>query len=145
MTPSTLRRLLLDSLPAAASLIVIVPIGFYSKFYRGPAASWVNDSLGGLFYEIFWCLLIFLLFPRWQPRWIATGVLTATCTLEFLQLWHPPFLELLRSHFLGRTILGATFDWMDFPYYFLGSALGWLWLNLLARRRTAALSRGPRA
>jgi hypothetical protein len=31
------------------SLAVIVPVGFYSKFYRGPGAHWVNDSLDGVF------------------------------------------------------------------------------------------------
>ncbi len=132
-----MRRFLIDSLPTAVSLLIIVPVGFYSKFYRGPAASWVNDSLGGLFYVVFWCLAVFLVCPRWKPRPTAVGVLFATCVLEFMQLWHPPFLEFLRSYFLGRTILGTFFDWSDFPYYFIGSAIGWYWLTLLARRRTA--------
>jgi hypothetical protein len=113
------------------SLIIIVPIGFYSKFYRGPAAVWVNDSLGGVFYEIFWCLLIFLFLPKVKPWIIALCVLVMTCILEFMQLWHPPFLELLRSNFMGRTLLGTTFTWTDFPYYFLGSGIGWLWIKHL--------------
>jgi hypothetical protein len=117
------------------SLVAVVPLGFYTKFYRGPGASWVNGSLGGAFYEIFWCLVIFFLLPKLAPRRIAGIVLAATCMLEFLQLWHPPFLELLRSHFIGATILGTTFDWGDFPSYFLGSALGWLWMAGLRRMR----------
>ena len=132
-----MRRYLIDSLPAAASIVVIVPAGFYAKFYRGPASHWVNDSLAGAFYVIFWCLVVFLLVPRWKPHRIAAGVLAATCILEFLQLWHPPFLEWLRGYFLGRTILGTTFDWMDFPYYFAGAAAGCYWLERLARRRNA--------
>ena len=138
MKTASVRRFLLDSIPAAVSLAVIVPVGFSSKFYRGPAAAWVNDSLGGFFYVLFWCLVVFLLMPRRRPASVAAAVLAATCTLEFLQLWHPPFLELLRSHFLGRTILGTTFDWMDFPYYFAGAAAGWVWLSLLAGRRCTA-------
>ena len=113
------------------SLIIIVPIGFYSKFYRGPAAAWVNDSLGGVFYEIFWCLLILLFLPKVKPWIIALCVLVVTCILEFMQLWHPPFLEILRSNFMGRTLLGTTFTWTDFPYYFLGSGIGWLWIKHL--------------
>jgi hypothetical protein len=50
-----------------------------------------------------------------------------------MQLWHPPWLEWMRGYFLGRTILGSTFDWWDFPYYFAGSALGWLWLRIVNR------------
>ena len=116
-----------------ASLGIIVPVGFYSKFYRGPGAHWVNDSLGGVFYEVFWCLLASLVLPRTRTGRLAAGVLAATCVLEFLQLWHPPFLEALRSSFLGATILGTTFDWTDFPYYFAGSGIGWLWIDRLRR------------
>jgi len=46
-------------------------------------------------------------------------------------LWHPLLLEAVRTHFLGATILGTTFDWSDFPYYFAGSGLGWFWLERL--------------
>jgi hypothetical protein len=113
------------------SLLVIVPLGFYSKFYTGPAANWVNNSLGGVFYEIFWCLLLFLFISTSKPWIIALSVLVVTCCLEFMQLWHPPFLQLLRGHFIGSTILGTSFPWSDFPYYVLGCSLGWLWLKWL--------------
>jgi hypothetical protein len=127
-----------------ASLAVIAPLGFYAKRgYQGPAADWVHDSLGGTFYVIFWCLVLALLLPRWRSGRIALVVLTATCILEFLQLWHPPLLEWLRSFFIGRTILGSSFDWWDFPYYFVGSAAGWIWLRLIARACAATASDIP--
>ena|ERR1051326_311914 len=117
------------------SLVTAAALGYYTKrAYHGPAADWVHDSLGGVFYGIFWCLLLALALPRAKPAPIAACVLTATCILEFLQLWHPPFLEWLRGFFLGRTILGSYFDWLDFPYYFAGSAIGWLWLRALTPR-----------
>ena len=115
------------------SLALVVPAGFYSKFYKGPGASWVNNSFDGAFYEIFWILLLSLFLPRVRSSRLAGGVLAGTCVLEFMQLWHPPLLESLRSHLLGALILGTTFDWMDFPYYFLGSAVGWFWLERVRR------------
>ena len=115
------------------SLGIIVPVGFYSKYYRGPGAAWANDSLGGVFYVIFFCLLFSLLLRRTEPLKLATGVLVGTCLIEFLQLWHPPLLEACRRTFLGGAILGSTFDWTDFPYYFAGSGIGWLWLHLLRK------------
>lgn len=121
------------------SLAVIVPIGFYTKFYDGPAAFWVKYSLGGGFYEIFWCLVFYFIFPKARPEVIAGGVLLATCLLEFLQLWHPPLLESIRSNFFGRTILGNSFSWSDFPYYFIGSGLGWIWLDWV--RQTGKLKK----
>jgi hypothetical protein len=128
-----LQRIRRDA-PTLLSIAIIVPVGFYSKVYRGPASHWVNDSLGGLFYVIFWCLVVSVLLPRVRAARITLGVLAGTCTIEFLQRWHPPFLEYLRSFFIGRSILGSYFDWYDFPYYFAGAALGWLWLRALGRR-----------
>jgi len=114
------------------SLAAIVPIGFYSKLgYHGPASGWVHNSLGGVFYVILWCLVFSFCLPAVRTSRIVIGVLAATCGLEFLQAWHPPLLEFLRSFFLGRTILGSSFDWFDFPYYFIGAGIGWVWLRAL--------------
>ena len=114
-------------------LFIITALGFYTKFYSGPAANWVNNSLSGVFYEIFWCLLFFLFFQNTKPFTIAVSVLAATCFLEFLQLWHPGFLEVLRSNFIGRTILGTSFNWSDFIYYFIGSGIGYVLLLRLQK------------
>lgn len=113
------------------TLIVIVPIGFLTKFYSGPAELWVNNSLGGLFYEIFWCLVFAFILPQAKTFSIAMWVFIVTCALEFLQLWHASFMEILRSNFIGRTILGNSFNWGDFPYYIIGSSLGYAILTIL--------------
>jgi len=126
------RAITRRTLVGFASLAIVVPAGLYGKrYYHGPAEHWVHDSVGGVIYEILWCLVVAICRPNWRPERIAAGVLTVTCLLEFLQLWHPPLLEALRANFLGRTILGSYFDWSDFPYYFVGSALGYLWLRLI--------------
>ncbi len=115
------------------SIVIIIPIGFYSKFYYGPGRNWVNNSLGGIFYEIFWILIFGLLFPRTKTFLLATAVFILTSLLEILQLWHPPFLEFLRSFFLGRTILGNCFVWSDFIYYLLGCLIGYFWLMAIKK------------
>lgn len=113
------------------SLFVIVPVGVYTKFYQGPAAEWVSNSLGGVFYEIFWCLLVFLIVPYARTWVMAVAVLLLTCMLEFMQLWNPAALTYVRSFILGAALIGTTFSWSDFPYYFAGSAIGWLWISSL--------------
>lgn len=113
------------------SLAVLVPVGLYSKVYAGPLADWVNNSLGGTFYVLFWCLVVFGCWPKARPRWIALAVLAVTGALEFLQRWHPPFLEWLRSAWPGEILLGTTFAWSDFPYYFIGAGLGWWWMRAI--------------
>lgn len=114
-------------------LLAVVPIGFYTKFYSGPFSAWVNDSLGGLFYIIFWSLLLYLLFAKVKPIRIVTIVFIITCALEFLQLWHPNFLEIIRSNFLGQTILGSSFSWFDFPHYLVGSIISFFIIKRLSK------------
>ena len=110
-------------------LIIITPLGFYSKFYTGPAQYWVNNSLGGVFYIVFWCLVVQILFFNVRELTIVGWVFVVTCLLETLQLWHPWFLEAIRRTFIGGTILGTTFVWSDFLYYVAGSLFGYLLLR----------------
>ena len=115
------------------ALLIIIPLGLLTKFYNGSGAAWANNSLGGVFYEIFWCLLIFLIFAKFKPVLIATAVFLITCALEFSQLWKPEFLEILREYFFVRTVIGNSFTWSDFPYYFIGSLAGFAMLVMIKR------------
>jgi len=117
------------------SLLLVTAAGFASKFYRGPGAWWFNDHLAGLFYVVFWCLVALALFPEAPPARLAAWVLALTCALELLQLWQAPFLRHVRSTFVGRSLIGTTFQVWDFLYYVLGGAIGWYWTRWLSRRR----------
>lgn len=116
------------------ALLIVTPMGFLFKFYSGPGQGWFNDHGAGLLYEIFWILVIFFFLPRekWTTK-IAASVFTVTCALEVLQLWHPPFLERVRSCFLGRALIGTTFSWWDFPHYGMGSFLGWACIKTIRK------------
>jgi len=114
--------------------VVLIPLGFISKLYQGPYHSWFNFYFAGLLYEIFWCLLIAFISPKISKIKIVTIVLVFTCCLEFLQLYHNSFLENIRSTFLGRTLIGHSFSWYDFPYYFIGCGLGYLILIRLDKK-----------
>ena len=119
------RRLLL------ASMIIIVPLGYIVRFSQGLNPAWLHDVLGSVAYEIFWVLLFAFVLPKVSPLRIAIAVCIATCAIEFLQLWKPPFLEAARKTLPGRLVLGNTFVWADFPVYFVGSFCGWLYLHFL--------------
>lgn len=105
-------------------ILLITALGFGSKYYTGAGSPWVNNSLAGLFYEIFWCLVVFLINPRLNALRIGSWVFIITSVLEFLQLWHPAFLQTIRSTFIGAALLGNSFTWLDFPYYLAGCILG---------------------
>ncbi len=122
-------------LPTLISLLIIIPLGFASKFYIGPGAWWFNDYAGGIFYEIFWCLIAVLFLPYASAFRISCTVLGITCFLEFLQLWHPSFLESVRSTFIGSTLIGTTFVWWDFPHYVVGCFMGWILIRLFLQSK----------
>jgi hypothetical protein len=112
------------------SLLIVTPLGFLCKFYRGPGQAWFNDYGAAVWYEIFWCLSIYAIFPsRKAVTGVPLGVFLATCFLEILQLWQPPILQAIRSYAVGRFLIGTTFAWWDFPHYALGSLIGWFWLR----------------
>lgn len=123
-------------LALAVSIAVIVPLGLGLKFYQGPGQEWLNNTVGGVPYEIFWMLWVAYLWPAGSPLWIAVSVCVGTCGLEVLQLWQPAWLQAIRATLPGRLVLGNSFSWADFPYYFGGSGLGWLWIRFLKQYTT---------
>ncbi|MBN1130882.1 MAG: DUF2809 domain-containing protein [Chitinispirillaceae bacterium] len=121
-------------IPVFLLIVVVVPLGFGLKYYGGPGREWCNLYGAAVLYELFWCLVAFLVFPsRKAVPWIASGVLLGTCVLELLQLFHHPALTAVRSSLVGVWLIGNSFDWFDFPHYVLGSAIGWAVLRHIAR------------
>jgi len=134
MNPSTIVSFFLKRKWILVALFIVTPTGFLFKWYSGPAHRWFNNYGAGVMYEIFWCLLIFFFYPRKKAATkIAVGVLLVTSILETLQLWHPWFLQQVRSTFLGGTLLGTTFVWWDFPHYVLGCVIGWLCMRVILK------------
>lgn len=121
------------------SISIVVPLGYWVRFTEASEWAWLHDALGSVAYETFWILLILLTWPRESITKIALTVFVATCALEVLQLWQPPFLQALRSTLPGRLVLGNTFSWADFPAYALGCWVGYGWAVLLRR----AVGRSP--
>ncbi len=108
-----------------AVLAVATPLGFLTKFYTGPGATWVSSHAGGFLYVVFWIFAVLATVPHLSRARVCAAVAIATCALEFAQLWHPPFLERIRATFLGHALLGSTFGWSDFPYYLAGALVGY--------------------
>ena len=109
------------------ALAIVTPLGFATKLYSGPGSSFFRFYAGGIAYEVFWILVVMWIRPGLSVLRVAVGVLAVTCALEFLQLWHPPPLEAVRSTFLGRALIGNTFSAWDLPCYVVGCAAG-VWL-----------------
>ncbi len=120
------------------SLLIITPAGFILKSYSGIGRWWFNNHGAGVLYELFWILVVFFIVPRKQyVSKIPVGVFIITCALEILQLWHPWFLEKIRSYYFGRALIGTTFTWWDFPHYAIGCIMGWILIKWLYQKSTA--------
>lgn len=128
-----MARFIKERLVLLISLIIVTPVGFYTKFYDGKYNQWVNDKLCDVFYVIFWILLFKLIFRRAKSLKIASIIFVITSLIEFSQLWHPRFLEYLRGFFLGRTLLGSQFAPSDFLYYLIGALIGYILLKFQDR------------
>ena len=113
---------------------LVLAFGLSTKLYGGPAQSWVNSHLGGVFYVVFWCLLLHAGFPRRKPLRIAIVVFLATSFLEITQLSDGQALSCIRRSFAGRSLVGSHLDWWDFPHYLLGGLAGVAWIRLLPAR-----------
>ena len=110
-------------------LAVLVPVRFATKLYEGAGAAWMHAHAGGFFYVIFWCLLALVIWPRLSPSVVGVTVFLITSILEFLQLWHPPPLQIIRSTFLGQALREATSHGPTFRTMRLGPLSPWALFN----------------
>jgi len=104
------------------------------RYYDGWGRYWVRYYFSGAVYVIIWSLLFFLFWPsRRNVIRIPIAVFTATCILEFLQLWRLDFLQAFRSTLAGAALMGTTFVWLQFPFYVLGAIVSIIMLRLLIK------------
>jgi len=111
----------------ALGVLGIVLLLILYDFYRESLPYFLEYWAGGALYVLFWIFLVYSISPRnFNPIAICILTTLTTCIIEFTQLWHPLWLEEIRSYKIGYAILGTTFSWTDFPPYFLGGVLGYL-------------------
>lgn len=90
--------------------------------------------------DALWALLVFLGFGMVFHRSPTARIfLLAACfawAIEFLQLYHAPWIDGIRAIRLGRLALGTTFNGPDLLAYLAGIALGaWAEPVLLEKNR----------
>ena len=110
-------------------IVLIAALGFLAKLIPNGGAIWISNHLAGLFYVTELSLILFLFFYEHFIFLLVLVAFLLTSLVEFTQYWHPDFLEPMRSSFIGHTIIGSTFSWLDFPWYVGGAILGWLLLR----------------
>ncbi len=95
---------------------------------------WVIQYAG----DFLWAMMVFFLYClvfRLETGKALLIALVTTYLIEITQLFHPPWLETLRSYKLFALIFGYSFLWVDILIYTLGISLGALIDRLILMRR----------
>lgn len=117
------------------SLIILIPIGIFTKYYSGPGFSVINNRLGGFFYVTFGIILLGSIFVKKISVFtISLLVLILTIIVEITQLFSHPLLDYIRSFWIGKMVLGNSFSWLDIPWYILGAIVGYYWLKAITKK-----------
>jgi len=106
----------------AAAVVIGAGLLWRSGLFPLPdsVAKYGGDSL--------WALVVFLCFGTAFPRSSTARIaLVAVCfawSVEFLQLYHAPWIDGIRSTRPGQLVLGSVFNSPDLVAYVVGIAFG---------------------
>lgn len=121
----------------ASALVIGTGLFWRSGLLPLPAAvaKYGGDSL--------WALVVFLglgaVLPRSSTLRVALLAVGFAWSVEFLQLYHAPWIDEIRATRLGRLVLGSTFNGPDLIAYALGIGLGALSERVLRRADREAM------
>ncbi len=120
-----------------ALIFLIVALGLGSRRYAaslpGVLAAYAGDTL--------WATAAFLgiglLLPRASTWRVALLAMSLSVLVEFGQLYHAPWIDMVRSTTLSGLVLGYDFVWSDLACYAVGVAVGILIERTTLLRRSA--------
>lgn len=118
---------------SAAVLVAVVLAGYYLRYYHGPLQSWVHRLSGGLLFVCFWSFLLFLFLPSLRSKAVAVTVCAIACAVELSLLIHQPLVTYVRGAFIGRSLVGPPFAWIDLAAYLAGGLIAYAGLRWIGR------------
>lgn len=118
-------------------MAVIAIFGLPARTIQDQLPAWYVQYFG----DYLWAMLLFfgfaLILRNMHTFKVALVTLLFTYTVEISQLFHPPWLDYLRSIKLLALVLGFTFLWSDIFAYTLGIVTGALLEHFLFRDNSA--------
>ena len=106
------------------AIIVVIGTGLLLRSGLFPREA-ILVKYGG---DALWALMVFLacgwLAPAAPTFRLASAALIFSWAVEFLQLYHAPWIDGIRSTLPGRLVLGQTFNPPDLLAYVVGIAIG---------------------
>ena len=113
-------------LPVMVALGVVIGLGLASRTYDGL----FPNALGKYPGDALWTVAVYLgwklVFPAMAPWKLGLMALGQSFGVEFLQLYHAPWLDGIRRNRFGHLLLGSTFNPMDLVAYSVGATVVFL-------------------
>ncbi|MGC9397185.1 MAG: DUF2809 domain-containing protein [Anaerolineae bacterium] len=114
-------------------MLAITAFGLPARIIQDRLPTWYVQYFG----DYLWAMLLFFVFAlilqSMSTFKVAVVTLLFTYSIEVSQLFHPPWLETLRSIKVFALILGYGFLWSDIVAYTLGISTGALVEHFLLR------------
>jgi hypothetical protein len=105
-------------------MVVIIAFGLPARMIQDQLPTWYVMYFG----DYLWAMLLFFVFALTlqtiSTLKVAVVTLVFTYFIEISQLFHPNWLEYLRSIKLFALVLGYSFLWSDIAAYTFGIATG---------------------
>lgn len=115
-------------------MVMLIAIGLPARTIQDQLPMWYVQYFG----DYLWAMLLFfgfaLAFQNVNTFKVAIITLLFTYSIEISQLFHPQWLEYLRSFKFFGLILGYGFLWSDILAYTLGISTGALIEHFLLQR-----------
>ena len=119
---------------AGAVLLVVIAVGLGSRSDSFRSIPILGHSFGDGAWAVAAYVVIRILFPAASVRAVAITALVVAFLVECSQLWHPAWLDELRSNGLVALFIGRGFLWVDLVAYVVGVAVIAM-LDAVFRRR----------
>ena len=107
----------------AALVLVTIGLGLLSRKIPG-LPGWLSKGAGDALYATMSFWLVGLLVPASRTAQAAFAALCFCYAIEVSQLYHAPWIDVIRATRLGGLVLGHGFRGMDLIYYAFGVCVG---------------------
>lgn len=122
----------------ALLIIVVIALGLASraKALQPFLPTFISEYAGDTLYAVMIFFGLAFLRPQFSTSRLATLALSICVLIELSQLYHAPWVDVIRQTRIGALILGFGFLWSDLFCYVVGVACG-VSLEFLLRRKKA--------
>jgi len=108
-------------LPVMVALGGVIGLGLASRAYDGLFPNALGKYPGDALWTVTFYLGWKLVFPAMVPWKLGLMALGQSVGVEFLQLYHTPWLDGIRGNLFGHLLFGSTFNPMDLMAYSVGA------------------------